>query len=113
MSSNVKVVNLTGSVTVSSVDALAGQIRDSVAEKEMVLLSLSQATEIDLAGVQLLYAARRYAVGQGKALHITGAVPMPVAQRLLRCGFTEELIQDGRALDEGLHGFSEGTVPDA
>lgn len=110
---NVKVVNLQGSITVSAVDKLAGEIRESLKKAQTIMLSLSHATDIDLAGVQLLYAARRYAEKKKKELHFTGSVPEPVARKLLLSGFTEELILEGSALEERLQGFSRGADEDA
>ena len=113
MSAKIKVVNLVGNVNLSALESLAEEIRASLAERETVLLSLSQAADIDLGGIQLLYAARRYAEKQGKSLHITGSIPETVARRLHRGGFTEDLLLDGRELDERMHGFNEGKAPDA
>lgn len=106
MSGNVKVVNLVGAVTLRTVTARASEIRQAFEEVSMVLVSLSQATEIDLAGIQLLYGARRYADSQGKDFHITGAVPDQIAQRLCRSGFIPEPLREGRQLDQALAGFS-------
>ncbi len=113
MSANVKVVNLLGDLTLSTVDERAEEIRRSLESAPMVLLSLSRTTGIDLAGIQLLYAARRYAEKAGRSLHITGSVAEPVAQKLFKCGFTESLIRQGRDLDENLRGFSSEAARDA
>lgn len=113
MSANVKVVNLQGEINLASLEEYGKQIVETMAETPMVLLSLSQATGIDLSGIQLLYAARRYAEKAGKSLHITGAVPDAIAQRLYRTGFVDQVIREGRELEEGLHGFTERTPVDA
>ncbi|WP_159438726.1 STAS domain-containing protein [Alkalispirochaeta americana] len=107
MSSNVKVVNLVGAVTLTTVEARAEEIRQAFETVPMVLISLSQADEIDLAGIQLLYGARRYAEAQGKELHITGAVPDQVARRLYQGGFIAEMVREGRQLDQTLSGFAK------
>lgn len=114
MSTKVKVVNLQGSVTLSTVESLSQMLRDSIDEKPMVLASLSQTEDIDLAGVQLLYAARRYARAAGKAFHLTGSVPEVIAMRLFRSGFVSSVIRDGKQLDEELHEFDlpSGTTPE-
>jgi anti-anti-sigma regulatory factor len=113
MSANVKVVNLVGAINISNVETFAQEIRAALGEERMVLLSLSQATDIDLAGVQLLYAARKAAVGQGRPLYISGGVPERIAQRLHRAGFAPTVIMDGRELDAQLIGFPAGEVSDA
>ena len=113
MSANVKVVNLVGAINISSVESFAKEIRDALGEKRMVLLSLSQATDIDLAGVQLLYAARRFAVDQDKPLYISGGIPETIARRLHRGGFAPTVIMDGRELDAQLVGLPVREETDA
>lgn len=105
MSTKVKVVNLAGSVTLSTVPDLKEKLLSSIDEKPLVYASLSQAEEIDLSGIQLLYAARRYALSKGKEFHLTGAVPETIAERLFRSGFISRLAREGKELDEGLHEF--------
>lgn len=113
MSANVRVINLTGNVTLTTISSFRDQIVAGVDEMPMVLLSLSQATDIDLAGIQLIYAARRYAAECGKALHVTGAVPDRIARRFFTGGFIPEVIRDGRELDERLVGFAAVGVSNA
>lgn len=113
MSANIRVVNLSGDVTISSVKRYADQILEILDGKASVLLSLSQATDIDLAGVQLLYAARRCAESRKKELDLTGPVSEPIARRLYRSGFTESMVYDGLELGRQLHGFAESAAPDA
>jgi ABC-type transporter Mla MlaB component len=119
MSANVKVVNLEGSITLPSIERHRTLLREQVDASPVVLVSLSRSEEIDLAGVQLLYAARRYASSLNHELHITGSVPESIADRLFRSGFTPALIRDGKELDNDLHEFDiagvgqEEDAPDA
>jgi anti-anti-sigma regulatory factor len=70
-----------------------------------VLVSLTQAVDIDLFGVQLLYAARRHAERTGREFHLTGAVPEAIARRLYESGFVASVVRDGKELDRLLHEF--------
>ncbi|MCG8478642.1 MAG: STAS domain-containing protein [Spirochaetales bacterium] len=108
MSTKVKVVNLTGDVVLSTVEHHRSALLENFEENEIVLVSLSQTREIDLFGIQLLYAAKRYARRLGKEFHLTGAVPDDVSHRLWEAGFTDEVIHDGRELDNRLHEFLKG-----
>ena len=105
MSTKVSVVNLHGDITVSRVPELQELLRTHIDAKPMVVASLSQAEEIDLAGVQLLYAARRYAARQDKRFELTGTVPEAVATRLFRTGFVSTVVRDGKELTAQLHEF--------
>lgn len=106
MSGNVHIVNLTGDLIVGRIGEAADALRTALAaQRKMTLMSLSGVTDIDLAGVQLLYSARRQADLDGLALHLTGAVPEIVSRRLLQGGFIRRAVSDGRDLGEQLVGF--------
>lgn len=102
MSERVRVVYLSGDVGIETAAAGAAEIQALLGSVEMVLLSLSQATDIGLAGVQLILAAFQTADGLGHEFHLTGAVPEIVSQRLVAGGFIAESILDGRALEGAL-----------
>ncbi|MFW5693717.1 MAG: STAS domain-containing protein [Alkalispirochaeta sp.] len=109
MSDKVKVVNLVGEVVLSTIQNHRARIQDALHERSTVLASLSQVEDIDVFGVQLLYAARRHAQSVGKAFHLTGEVPELVARRLHETGFVDTVVRDGRELDRSLHEF--GSAP--
>ncbi|MFP4211689.1 MAG: lipid asymmetry maintenance protein MlaB [Alkalispirochaeta sp.] len=110
MSANVKIVNLGGRITLPRIEEINTLLKDEIDASPAVLVSLSRAEEIDLAGVQLLYAARRYANSRERTMHITGTVPEAIAERLYRSGFTSSIIRDGKELDENLHEFDVTAV---
>jgi len=110
MSANVKIVNLEGSITLPSIEQHRTVLHEQIEASPVVLVSLSRSDEIDLAGVQLLYAARRYASSLNHEMHITGSVPEAVAERLYRSGFTPSVIRDGKELDRDLHEFDMAGV---
>lgn len=105
MSSNVRVVNLIGDVTVATAGSFVEPLL-AARDASMILVSLSQVTDIDLAGIQLLYAAARSARASGTPLHFTGAVPALVLQRLRHGGFLGPGDVDARVLAERLVAFS-------
>lgn len=107
MSEKIKVVNLVGEVVLSTVAEHKARVEEALAERSKVFASLTQVEDIDLFGVQLLYAARRYAERVGKEFHLTGEVPERVARRLHDTGFVETVVRDGRELDRQLHEFGQ------
>lgn len=113
MSTKVKVVNLSGEVVLSTLEEHRARIVAALNERSTVLASLSQTEDIDLFGVQLLYAARRYADQKGREFHLTGEVPEPVARRLYETGFSGSVLRDGRELDQQLHEFGTKVNNDA
>lgn len=113
MSDKIKVVNLVGEVVLSTVSAHRTQIEEALQERSTVLASLSQVEDIDLFGVQLLYAARRYAERSNKEFHLSGEVPELVARRLHETGFVDMVIRDGRELDRSLHEFGAAPQEDS
>ncbi|MDA3948878.1 MAG: STAS domain-containing protein [Spirochaeta sp.] len=114
MSTKVSVVNLHGHVTVSAVPEFQELLRARIDTTALVVASLSQAEEIDLAGVQLLYSARRYAAAQGKRFELTGSVPEAIAERLFHGGFVSSIVRDGKELNRQLHEFDlpTGVAPE-
>jgi|GEM_PF-1305907 len=113
MSTKVKVVNIDGEITLPHAESVAQTIQKALDEKPMVLLSLSQARDIDLAGIQVIYAARRYAQKKDRSFHITGAVPETIARRLHQAGFSHGIYLDGRDLDARLVEFGSSEVSHA
>jgi anti-anti-sigma regulatory factor len=106
MSIKVKVVNLTGEIVLAELPDHRAQLLNAFEAKEpAILVSLTQAVDIDLFGVQLLYAARRHAEQAGREFHLTGPVPEGIARRLYESGFVGSVVRDGQELDRLLHEF--------
>jgi anti-anti-sigma regulatory factor len=113
MSDKIKVVNLVGEVVLSTVADHRTRINEALKERTKVFASLTQVEDIDLFGVQLLYAARRYAERSNKEFHLTGDVPELVARRLHETGFVDSVVRDGRELDRQLHEFGSPETQEA
>jgi anti-sigma B factor antagonist len=61
---------LEGAVTIYVVQELKAQLLAGVRDNAELRLDLSQVTELDSAGLQLLYLAKREAINSGHSLHI-------------------------------------------
>ncbi len=70
MQANSPPLALEGAVTIYVVQELKAQLLAGVRDNAELRLDLSQVTELDSAGLQLLYLAKREAIRQGHALRI-------------------------------------------
>lgn len=69
---NVQHIALAGEVTVFNASAIRDQLLGALRETGDVDVDLSQVSEIDTAGVQLLLAAKREAEACNKTVHFSG-----------------------------------------
>jgi anti-anti-sigma regulatory factor len=100
-----RIVNLHGALTVERASALKGEVAEALDESENVALSLSLVEELDLACLQVLYAAKARASAEGKELHFIGSVPARVSKRLMACGFLNGLPERAEEFESALVGF--------
>lgn len=70
--SDIQHMRLAGEVTVFSAAAIRHQLLAALDDARDVEVDLSQVTEIDSAGVQLIVAAKREAAARNKDLHFSG-----------------------------------------
>jgi anti-anti-sigma factor len=82
-----RVINLHGALTVDRAVALKEEISAVLAQTDQVFVNLSQTEDIDLACLQVFYAARRSARAADKQFRLVGSVTPRVAKRLSACGF--------------------------
>ncbi len=68
-------VSLAGEVTVFNAGAVRDRLISALEDTDDVDVDLSQVTEIDSAGVQLIVAAKREAEARHKAMHFSGCTP--------------------------------------
>jgi anti-anti-sigma regulatory factor len=80
------IVNLKGSLTVDRASDLKGELVAVLDASDNVLLCLSLVEDLDLACLQVFYAAAKSAAAGGKQLHFVGTVPARVIKRLVACG---------------------------
>lgn len=100
-----KIVNLQGNLSIDRAAGLKAEIAQALAGGEGVLLSISLVEELDLACLQVLYAAKASAKEAGKTLHFLGSVPSRIAKRLAACGFLREAAERAEDFESALVGF--------
>ena len=100
-----KIVNLHGSLTVDRAVTLKGEVAEALDGSENVLLSLSLVEDLDLACLQVLYAAKAEARAAGKDLHFLGSVPLRISKRLAACGFLHGVSERAEDFESALVGF--------
>lgn len=86
---------LTGTVTVRDVTRLAEALQGALTASSGLVIDCTGLTEIDLAVVQLLIAARTTASATGKSLTLKTIADGPLSVLLRQTGF---IAADGRAL---------------
>ncbi|MFP4509724.1 MAG: lipid asymmetry maintenance protein MlaB [Spirochaetaceae bacterium] len=84
---DMKVVSLPPACTVDRVAAVREEILEAFQASSTVLVSVSQVERIDLAGVHLLYSAKREAVRRGRTMLLSGDVPEALGTALVTGGF--------------------------
>lgn len=76
-----------GAVTVEKTVALRHELLETLLQSRSVAVDLTDVARIDLAVLQLLCAAQRVAVPQGKMVQLQGVDHRPVAEALALNGF--------------------------
>ncbi len=84
---DMRVVTLPVSCTVEYVADVRNEILEAFQQSSTVLLSVSQIERVDLAGIHLLYSAKREAVRRGHRLLLSGDVPEALGAALVTGGF--------------------------
>jgi len=100
------IVNLSGSLTIDRASALKDELLAALSASSNVHVSLSLAEELDLACLQVLYAAKKSAVSLGKEFHFAGTMPDRVLKRLAACGLCSSAASRAEDFEAGLPGFS-------
>ena len=107
MEQDLQVVSLEGDAGVTSVQAVKKRFTEALDSSAKVLVNLSHVSGIDLAGVQLLYAAKREAHSRGVEFHLTGTVSDAVREALEAGGFVQQAPSDARELESVLLDFED------
>lgn len=80
------VLNPSGAMIVDRASAFRNELSDALRSSHAIAVDLSLVEELDLACLQVLYAARRAATAAGKELHLSGTISPRVAKRLSAVG---------------------------
>ena len=106
----VKVVSPGGLITVDQAQRLKSEILSAFEKSNVVSMPLSNVERIDLAGVHLLYGARREAAKQGKTFRITGTLQQNVGEMLVASGFCRSVPGNANELADQMLEFEPGVV---
>jgi len=81
------VLSLTGSLTTPRAEAIHAEVFAVVSGHPNVAIDCSNASEMDVAFIQILVAAHRFAVKSGKRVALAAPPAGLLAETLKRCGF--------------------------
>jgi ABC-type transporter Mla MlaB component len=80
-------VKLRGSLTTPTCEETHRAIREALAQADSLVLDCSEATEIDVSFLQILFAAQRAAERSHKAIDLAAPLEGVLDDALRRCGF--------------------------
>lgn len=110
MADSVRVVALSGNLTVESCRDTLGTIRQALLESPALVIDVNKVRAIDLTFVHILYAAKKWACRTGKELRLTGTVAGDVLETFLAAGVISDRVNDGQELEQQLLDFSCGSM---
>ena len=82
------VLSLTGSLTTPRAEAVHAEVFAVLSGHSNVAVDCSNASEMDVAFIQILVAAQRFAVRSGKSVALASPPAGLLADALKRCGFS-------------------------
>ncbi len=86
-----RVVDWQGAVTIEGIVEVKQGLMDALNEADSVFVRLDRVDRMDIAGVQLLYAAQYEAVKKNKTFKITGNIPEKIREKLAAGGFLKNV----------------------
>jgi anti-anti-sigma regulatory factor len=78
---------LKGALTLRTIDETRAALRDGLARHSSIEIDCGDATEVDLAAIQILLAARKSALNAKKAFTLSAPASGPLREALQRGGF--------------------------
>lgn len=108
---NVQRIILAKTCSIDGVADLTKQVIDALAKSNRLEFDLSGVAEMELPVIQVLYAAAQSATSSGGGAILVGPIQESVMARLVKSGFSRNLVKDGQALQSRLPGFSGIGVP--
>lgn len=91
---NTGVLLVEGDMTINYIGDLKERLVEAFDNAERVTVDVSAATAIDVAGVQLLYACRRFSIGRDKQMCLRVGGNTKFVQFLDEVGFAKDFICD-------------------
>ncbi|MCX7025661.1 MAG: STAS domain-containing protein [Spirochaetes bacterium] len=99
------VLEIHGSLGIESVRELASGFSRAIRETGDIHVVLSNISDIELTGIQLLYAAAKEAAMAGKRITFSGILDSRITIKLASAGFLKEPLTDAADLHKRLAGF--------
>ena len=87
LASSPYVLSLTGGLTTPRAEAIHAEVFAVVSGHSNIAIDCSNASEMDVAFIQILVAAQRFAVKSGKTVGLAAPPAGILAETLRRCGF--------------------------
>ena len=81
------VLSLTGSLTTPRAETIRSEVLAALRDHPSVAVDCSNASEMDVAFIQILVAAERFAAHSGKTVALASPPAGLLAETLRRCGF--------------------------
>ena len=94
-----------GNLAIDKVEALRNSILEAWGRSLPVVIDLGGVEDIDLSSLQVLYAAKRQALGTGTGFSLSGNLSGRLRERLRRCGFVLGTPMTGTELEAALVGY--------
>lgn len=104
-SGKIQVVTLQGDLSIQKASGLTEELKSALENADRVVLDIGLAERLDLACIQVLYAAKKTADGLGKELVFKGPVAGEIAETLAVGGFCRTPSKDGTELGAALVEF--------
>ncbi len=82
------VLSLTGSLTTPRAEAIHSEVLAALSGHSSVTVDCSNASDMDVAFIQILVAANRFASQRGKTVALASPPAGLLAETLRRCGFS-------------------------
>jgi len=82
------VLSLTGSLTTPRAETIRSEVLAALRDHPSVAVDCSNASEMDVAFIQILVAAHRFAAQFGKTVALAAPPSGLLAETLIRCGFS-------------------------
>ena len=82
-------IRMEGDINITGAAELKKHLLEALAPGKRLLADLERSTELDVAALQLLWAARREALRTGVGFTLTGCVPEDLSIALQDAGFEE------------------------
>ncbi len=103
--SNPTVIELRGNIGIGAMRELADAFRDALARPGDVHVAFADVEDLELPGVQLVYAVALEAARAGRRMVFSGTINQKISGKLFCAGFIPAPVDDATGLETRLVGF--------